>query len=76
MGKLRVHKSGRTTLDWGGTSFELTPGNRSNFLQEVASVEIRPENQRAAPEDAGDAISLGRVKGKFVVVPNWAKMLD
>ncbi|KAF5846390.1 hypothetical protein GGP41_003831 [Bipolaris sorokiniana] len=76
VGKLRVHKSGRTTLDWGGTSFELTPGNRSNFLQEVASVEIRPENQRAAPEDAGDAISLGRVKGKFVVVPNWAKMLD
>ncbi|EUC29377.1 hypothetical protein COCCADRAFT_40239 [Bipolaris zeicola 26-R-13] len=76
VGKLRVHKSGRTTLDWGGTSFELTPGNRSSFLQEVASVEIRPENQRAAPEDAGDAISLGRVKGKFVVVPNWAKMLD
>ncbi|EUC46263.1 hypothetical protein COCMIDRAFT_93342 [Bipolaris oryzae ATCC 44560] len=76
VGKLRVHKSGRTTLDWGGTSFELTPGNRSGFLQEVASVEIRPENQRAAPEDAGDAISLGRVKGKFVVVPNWARMLD
>lgn len=76
VGKLRVHESGRTTLDWGGTSYELTPGNKVSFLQEVASVEIRPENQRAAPEDAGDAISLGRVKGKFVVVPNWAEMLD
>ncbi|USP82114.1 uncharacterized protein yc1106_09388 [Curvularia clavata] len=75
VGKLRVHESGRTTLDWGGTSYELTPGNKASFLQEVASVEIRPENQRAAPEDAGDAISLGRVKGKFVVVPNWAEML-
>jgi DNA-directed RNA polymerase III subunit RPC4 len=75
VGKLRVHASGRTTLDWGGTSFELTPGNKVNFLQEVASIEVRPENQRAAPEDAGDAISLGRVKGKFVVVPNWDEML-
>ncbi|KAL6151698.1 hypothetical protein ACJQWK_10405 [Exserohilum turcicum] len=76
VGKLRVHESGRTTLDWGGTSYELTPGNKASFLQEVASVEVRPEKQRAAPEDAGDAISLGRVKGKFVVVPNWAEMLD
>ena len=75
VGKLRVHASGRTTLDWGGTSFELTPGTKASFLQEVASVEIRPENERAAPEDAGDATSLGRVKGKFVVVPNWDEML-
>ncbi|RAR03582.1 recombination hotspot-binding protein [Stemphylium lycopersici] len=75
VGKLRVHASGRTTLDWGGTSFELNPGTKASFLQEVASVEIRPENERAAPEDAGDATSLGRVKGKFVVVPNWDEML-
>ncbi|CAN9238761.1 unnamed protein product [Alternaria alternata] len=75
VGKLRVHESGRTTLDWGGTSYELTPGNKASFLQEVASLNMRPENERAAPEDAGEAISLGRVKGKFVVVPNWGEML-
>lgn len=72
---MRVHESGRTTLDWGGTSYELTPGNKASFLQEVASLNMRPENERAAPEDAGEAISLGRVKGKFVVVPNWGEML-
>ncbi|KAI4617591.1 uncharacterized protein J4E87_008227 [Alternaria ethzedia] len=75
VGKLRVHESGRTTLDWGGTSYELTPGQKASFLQEVASLSIRPESERTAPEDGGDATSLGRVKGKFVVVPNWGEML-
>lgn len=76
VGKLRVHKSGRTTLDWGGISFEVTaPGTKVGLLQEAASVEITPENQRSAPEDAGDTTSLGRVKGKFVVTPDLTKML-
>ncbi|KAF1829700.1 hypothetical protein BDW02DRAFT_509331 [Decorospora gaudefroyi] len=75
VGKLRVRASGSTTLDWGGTSYELRPGNKASFLQEVASVYIIPERQRVAPEDTGEAISLGRVKGKFVVMPNWGEML-
>ncbi|KAL6709066.1 hypothetical protein ACN47E_001882 [Coniothyrium glycines] len=75
VGKLRVRQSGRTTLDWGGTSYELTPGNRASFLQEVVSINIVPERNRIAPEEAGDAISFGRVKGKFVVVPDWTTML-
>jgi DNA-directed RNA polymerase III subunit RPC4 len=75
VGKLRVRQSGRTTLDWGGTSYELTPGNRASFLQEVVSVRIDAEKDRVVPEDAGDAISFGRVKGKFVVVPDWTSML-
>lgn len=75
VGKLRVRQSGRTTLDWGGTSYELTPGNKASFLQEVVSLNVVPENQRVVPEDAGDAISFGRVKGKFVVIPDWGQML-
>lgn len=75
VGKLRVRQSGRTTLDWGGTSYELTPGNKAAFLQEVVSLNVVPENQRVVPEDAGEAISFGRVKGKFVVVPDWGEML-
>jgi DNA-directed RNA polymerase III subunit RPC4 len=75
VGKLRVHESGRTTLDWGGTSYELTPGNKASFLQEVASLQIAPPADRIAPEAGGDAVSFGRVKGKFVVVPNWGDML-
>ncbi|KAF2825870.1 hypothetical protein CC86DRAFT_351935 [Ophiobolus disseminans] len=75
VGKLRVRQSGRTTLDWGGTSYELTPGNKTSFLQEVVSIHVVPEKNRVVPEDAGDATSFGRVKGKFVVVPDWNEML-
>ncbi|RMZ71235.1 rna polymerase iii rpc4 [Pyrenophora seminiperda CCB06] len=76
VGKLRVHKSGRTTLDWGGTSFEVEDvfASRGSH-QEVVSLEVTPVNQRSAPEDAGDAFSLGQVKGKFVVTPDLDAML-
>lgn len=75
VGKLRVRQSGRTTLDWGGTSYELTPGNKASFLQEVVSINVIPEKDRVVEEDAGEAVSFGRVKGKFVVVPDWSQML-
>ncbi|KAF3037223.1 hypothetical protein E8E12_005061 [Didymella heteroderae] len=75
VGKLRVRQSGRTTLDWGGTSYELAPGNKASFLQEVVSIHVVPEKDRVVPEDAGEAVSFGRVKGKFVVTPDWREML-
>ena len=75
VGKLRVRQSGRTTLDWGGTSYELAPGNKASFLQEVVSIHVVPEKDRVVPEDAGEAVSFGRVKGKFVVTPDWSEML-
>jgi DNA-directed RNA polymerase III subunit RPC4 len=75
VGKMRVHESGRTTLDWGGTSFELTPANKVGFLQEVVNMEIIPEAKKVVPEEGGDATSLGTVKGKFIVTPDWDVML-
>jgi DNA-directed RNA polymerase III subunit RPC4 len=75
VGRIRVRQSGRTTLDWGGTSYELTPGNKASFLQEVVSVHVVPEKDRVVPEAGGEAVSFGRVKGKFVVVPDWNEML-
>jgi DNA-directed RNA polymerase III subunit RPC4 len=75
VGKMRVHESGRTTLDWGGTSFELTPANRVGFLQEIVNMEITPEAKKVVPEEGGDATSLGTVKGKFIVTPDWDVML-
>ena len=76
VGRVRVRQSGRTTLDWGGTSFELNPGNKVSFLSELCRLHVTPEQVRVAPEDAGEATSFGRVKGKFVVVPDWNLMLD
>jgi DNA-directed RNA polymerase III subunit RPC4 len=75
VGRIRVRQSGRTTMDWGGTSYELTPGNKASFLQEVVSLHVVPEKQRVVPEEGGLAVSFGRVKGKFVVVPDWNEML-
>jgi len=75
VGKLRVHRSGRTTLDWGGTSYLLGPGTPGQFLQEVASLNITPVDKRDPPEDAGEAFSYGRIKEKFVVTPNFIDLL-
>ncbi|KAH0842954.1 hypothetical protein AYO21_03331 [Fonsecaea monophora] len=49
VGKLRVHKSGKVTLDWGGTDMEVRYGSEVSFLQDVVLVEPRPKQ-----EDAGD----------------------
>ena len=35
VGKLRVHASGRVTLDWGGTSMQVGMGTDVQFLQDV-----------------------------------------
>jgi DNA-directed RNA polymerase III subunit RPC4 len=74
VGKLRVHKSGRTTLDWGGTSYELTPGNKANFVQEVVSIHVSSEADQQPDAAAGEAICFGSVKGKFVVTPDFEQM--
>ena len=76
IGKLRLRQSGRTTLDWGGTSYELTTvANQASYLQEVVCVRVVPEKDRVVQEDGGEAISMGRVKGKFIVVPDWESVL-
>lgn len=75
VGKMRVYKSGRTVLDWGGISYEVGPGNPTSFLQEVVSLDMIPEDKRVVPEDAGEALSFGRIKEKFVVTPNFSHLL-
>lgn len=74
-GKLRVHESGRTTLRWGGETFELNPGNPAAFMQEVIEVETVPQHLRVVQNEGGETTSFGRVKGKFVVMPSWRAML-
>ncbi|OAP57433.1 hypothetical protein AYL99_08171 [Fonsecaea erecta] len=39
VGKLRVHRSGKVTLDWGGTDMEVRYGAEVDFLQDVVLVE-------------------------------------
>ncbi|KAK5115816.1 hypothetical protein LTR85_009410 [Meristemomyces frigidus] len=90
VGKLRIHRSGRATLDWGGTSLLVGMGADASFLQDVV-VAGMPEHKvgaGAVGEGEGEgegggggggppgwAMGMGQVKGKFVVTPDWEAIL-
>ncbi|OCT44862.1 hypothetical protein CLCR_05692 [Cladophialophora carrionii] len=50
VGKLQVHKSGKVTLDWGGTDMEVKLGSEVDFLQDVVLVE-RGRRKQDGDED-------------------------
>ncbi|GAB7339270.1 hypothetical protein MBLNU457_5924t1 [Dothideomycetes sp. NU457] len=87
VGKLRIHASGRATMDWGGTSLQLNMGVDAQFLQDVVVVrqyqqdikEDEEDRERAAAlaaeEIGGEVLAFGQVKGKFVVTPDWAEIV-
>jgi DNA-directed RNA polymerase III subunit RPC4 len=78
VGKLKVHASGRVSLDWGGTSLCLGMGTNASFLQDILYT-ILPDRKDGMDVDgastAGKAINMGQVKGKFVVTPDWEELL-
>ncbi|KIW33887.1 uncharacterized protein PV07_00702 [Cladophialophora immunda] len=54
VGKLRVHKSGKVTLDWGGTDLEVRYGTEVDFLQDVVLVEPGRKREDADREGEGE----------------------
>ena len=80
VGKLRVHKSGKTTLDWGGTSMVLGLGAEATFLQNVLIAKVpetKPKEGEKPPDQQEDAVAMGMgiVRAKFVVTPDWGEIL-
>jgi DNA-directed RNA polymerase III subunit RPC4 len=78
VGRLVVRRSGRATLDWGGTSLRVGLGLTPDVLQDVVSVSgVGDGDGVAAGEEgfAGRACSFGQVRGKFVVTPDWDELL-
>jgi DNA-directed RNA polymerase III subunit RPC4 len=77
-GKLRVHKSGKVALNWGGANLQVSKGMDSNFLQDIILVRRgtteEPQDTAAEPL-SGDALAFGQVRGKFVVTPDWDEVL-
>jgi DNA-directed RNA polymerase III subunit RPC4 len=73
VGKLRIHKSGRATLDWGGTPMEMGMGSEASFLQDVIIANFN-KNEEGKVE-SGTAMGMGQVKGKFIVTPDWNEIL-
>ncbi|KIV93371.1 hypothetical protein PV10_04587 [Exophiala mesophila] len=123
VGKLRLHKSGKVSLDWGGTDMEVRYGTEVDFLQDVVLIEppvssagktkkedsgnagfstivkneggsgdgngqqaegtdaANTDEQGDEDEDVGDptigkTYSLGQVRRKLVLIPDWAKLYD
>lgn len=80
IGKLRVHKSGKAFLDWGGMSLELGAGADPTFLQSILIAKVpesKPDEEQPKDlEQEAVGIGLGQVRGKFVLTPNWDEILS
>lgn len=74
VGKLNIHKSGKVSLDWGGTSMEVRYGTEVDFLQDVVCVEEGDEVDSETDEKLGNAYALGQVEKKMVLVPDWIRL--
>ncbi|WPG99516.1 Hypothetical protein R9X50_00233100 [Acrodontium crateriforme] len=86
VGKLRIHRSGRATLDWGGTPLSMGMGTDTSFLQDILVADYADAGTKATNNEAegvvkgedrrGVAMGMGQVKGKFVVTPDWEAMIS
>ncbi|KAI9785370.1 MAG: hypothetical protein M1839_000389 [Geoglossum umbratile] len=66
-GRMRVHRSGRATMEWGGHIFEIQKGGDWDFLTDVVATTDNGKERTAC--------GMGPVKAKFVAVPDWTKLL-
>ncbi|KAF1999934.1 hypothetical protein P154DRAFT_620619 [Amniculicola lignicola CBS 123094] len=70
IGKLIVHESGWTKLVWKKTPLEIVPAQASTMLLDVMGAAYEPAGVRVVDEEAGAVASSGRVRGKFLAVPD------
>lgn len=77
VGTLRIHKSGKVSLDWGGTNMEVRYGTEVDFLQDVVCIEDNAgsnEEDEALIEGRGNAYAMGQINQKMVLVPDWGRL--
>lgn len=72
VGQLRVRKSGRVELDWGGRTLEMNPAAGMNFLTTAVIVEENDEKPKPGVV-GGESIAMGKIMGRFVLAPTWAE---
>ncbi|KAG8666106.1 hypothetical protein FPOAC2_11201 [Fusarium poae] len=70
VGQLKVRKSGRVEMDWGGSTMELSPAVGMNFLTTAVIVEENDEKPRPGVV-GGESIGMGKIMGRFVLAPKW-----
>ncbi|KAI9561903.1 hypothetical protein GHT06_012865 [Daphnia sinensis] len=69
LGTLRVHKSGKITLQMGEHSFVMDSATQVSYLQDLISVEVNAE------EKSGKMKALGPIKYKTVCLPDWDELI-
>lgn len=76
VGELRVHQSGKVTMDWGGVPMQVQLGMHVDFLQTAVMADLRPKSEESTARGQweGDATAFGQVRGKFVVTPKWDEL--
>ncbi|KAI9158709.1 urease accessory protein [Paramyrothecium foliicola] len=72
IGKLRVRKSGRVELDWGGRTLEMNPAAGMNFLTTAVIVEENDEKPQTGVV-GGESIGMGKIMGRFLLAPIWGE---
>ncbi|KAF5025894.1 hypothetical protein F66182_2013 [Fusarium sp. NRRL 66182] len=70
VGQLKVRKSGRVEMDWGGSTMELSPAAGMNFLTTAVIIEENDEKPRPGVI-GGESIGMGKIMGRFVLAPRW-----
>ncbi|KAM0558516.1 hypothetical protein ACHAPJ_004711 [Fusarium lateritium] len=70
VGQLKVRKSGRVEMDWGGSTMELSPATGMNFLTTAVIIEENDEKPRPGVI-GGESIGMGKIMGRFVLAPKW-----
>jgi DNA-directed RNA polymerase III subunit RPC4 len=75
IGKLVVRESGRVELCWGGTNLLVGRGVDAGFLTTSVMVDMIEKGPPGGGAPEGKAMSMGQVMGKFVVTPDWERMV-
>lgn len=74
IGKMIVRESGKVEFDWGGASMVVSRGVDASFLSTGIIVD-KDERGGTNKDGEGKALSMGKIMGKFVVKPDFARML-
>ncbi|KAK7413433.1 hypothetical protein QQX98_007658 [Neonectria punicea] len=75
VGQLKVRKSGRVELDWGGQTLEMSPAAGMNFMTTAVIVEDNDEKPKPGVI-GGEGIGMGKIMGRFVLAPTWQEEED
>jgi DNA-directed RNA polymerase III subunit RPC4 len=75
IGQLKVRKSGKVELDWGGRTLEMSPAIGMKFASTAVIVE--ENDQKPGPMViSGEGIGMGKIMGRFLLAPTWGEEED